>query len=90
MDAVVNGAALERAETRSAPQRRGVEALQILMARVAAILVWVEAGMERRRSRRMLMELTDSQLQDIGLSRADVAGRDWKTDPFRPVPADGR
>ncbi|TPL38498.1 DUF1127 domain-containing protein [Mesorhizobium sp. B2-4-1] len=60
------------------------------MARVAAILVWVEAGMERRQSRRMLMELTDSQLQDIGLSRADVAGRDWKNDPFRPVPADGR
>ncbi|MBZ9857324.1 DUF1127 domain-containing protein [Mesorhizobium sp. CA13] len=75
MDAVVNGAALERAETRSAPQRRGVEDLQILMARVAAIQVWVEAGMERRRSRRMLMELTDSQLQDIGLSGADVAGR---------------
>ncbi|TPM11013.1 DUF1127 domain-containing protein [Mesorhizobium sp. B2-3-7] len=48
------------------------------MARVAAILVWVEAGMERRRSRRMLMELTDSQLQDIGLSRADVVGETGK------------
>jgi uncharacterized protein YjiS (DUF1127 family) len=60
------------------------------MTRFAAILAWLGASLERRRSRRMLMELTDLQLRDIGLSRADVAGRGGEIDHFRLVPANDR
>ncbi len=33
---------------------------------------WVEVRIERRRSRLALLEMTDAQLQDIGVSRADA------------------
>lgn len=89
MDAVIHDAALERVETRSAP-RCGVEPPGIPVTRFAAILAWLGASLERRRSRRMLMELTDTQLRDIGLSRVDVAGRVREIDHFRLVPANDR
>lgn len=33
---------------------------------------WIEATFERRRSRRALLEMTDDQLKDIGLSRSEA------------------
>ena len=37
-----------------------------------AMLIWLEDKLERRRGRRALLDMTDSQLKDIGLSRADA------------------
>ena len=37
-----------------------------------SLLEWVERLAERRRSRLALLEMTDAQLKDIGLSRADA------------------
>lgn len=37
-----------------------------------ALFGGLERQFERRRSRRMLLELSDSQLKDIGVSRADA------------------
>ncbi|MBZ8134698.1 DUF1127 domain-containing protein [Afifella sp. IM 167] len=37
-----------------------------------AVLVRIEKMAERRRTRRALMALSDSQLKDIGISRADA------------------
>ena len=36
------------------------------------MLNWVDGRLERRRSRRALLEMSDDQLKDIGLSHADV------------------
>ena len=33
---------------------------------------WISSQMERRRSRRALLEMTDDQLKDIGLSRGEA------------------
>jgi uncharacterized protein YjiS (DUF1127 family) len=41
---------------------------------------WLVAAMERSRQRRALESLSEEQLRDIGLSRADVAGETAK--PF--------
>jgi uncharacterized protein YjiS (DUF1127 family) len=76
MDAVFSDAALERVKTRSAPR----------MARLAAIFARLQVRLESHRSHRTLMELSDTQLRDIGLSRADVAGPDWEIDHLRFVP----
>jgi len=35
---------------------------------------WVEGVFERRRSRHALLEMSDSQLKDIGLSRSEAFG----------------
>jgi uncharacterized protein YjiS (DUF1127 family) len=40
--------------------------------RAAAWLAWLGLCLMRRRERLMLQELSDDQLRDIGLSRADV------------------
>ena len=48
---------------------RYVLAFWTAMVRVA---IWLEAGLEKSRSRRALQELSDHQLKDIGLSRADA------------------
>ena len=37
------------------------------------LIDWLAAALERRRQRRVLGEMSDYQLHDIGLSRADVA-----------------
>jgi len=43
-----------------------------LMAAAVRIVDWLERQLERRRSRRALLELTDEQLADIGISRSDA------------------
>lgn len=43
--------------------------LNVLAMRV---IVWLELCLERRRSRQALLELTDEQLADIGISRSDA------------------
>ncbi len=43
-----------------------------LPARIAALFSGMERLLEKRRSRRMLLELTDFQLKDIGVTRADA------------------
>ena len=37
-----------------------------------SMLNWLDGRLERRRSRRALLEMSDDQLKDIGLSHADV------------------
>jgi uncharacterized protein YjiS (DUF1127 family) len=41
---------------------------------VLALLLWISGRMERRRTRLALLELTDEQLKDIGLSRSEAFG----------------
>jgi uncharacterized protein YjiS (DUF1127 family) len=45
---------------------------QSLGAHFAAAADWIGRQMERRRSRRALLEMTDDQLKDIGLSRGEA------------------
>ncbi|MDW6022672.1 DUF1127 domain-containing protein [Mesorhizobium sp. BAC0120] len=39
---------------------------------ITSVLGWVEEQLERRRSRRALLEMSDDQLKDIGISRGDA------------------
>lgn len=81
-----------RGDARSAtgsPQCR-MELLRMRVARFAAIFGWLKTRLERHRSHRMLMELTDSQLQDIGLSRMNVVDRSWVHVHLRVVPTNDR
>ncbi|MFE0014016.1 DUF1127 domain-containing protein [Mesorhizobium sp. NPDC059054] len=39
---------------------------------VASFSVWLSLALERHRSRKILLEMTDEQLKDIGISRADA------------------
>jgi uncharacterized protein YjiS (DUF1127 family) len=39
---------------------------------LVAVAEWIEAKLELRRSRRALLEMTDDQLKDIGLSRSQA------------------
>ena len=41
---------------------------------ITSVLAWLERQLERRRSRMALLEMTDAQLKDIGLSRSDADG----------------
>ena len=41
-------------------------------SRLLRLAIAVEAMLERRRSRLALLEMTDDQLKDIGLGRADA------------------
>ena len=45
---------------------------QTLYAQFMAAASWIGSQMERRRSRRALLEMTDDQLKDIGLSRGEA------------------
>jgi uncharacterized protein YjiS (DUF1127 family) len=45
---------------------------QSLRAQFMAAASWISCQMERRRSRRALLEMTDDQLKDIGLSRGEA------------------
>ncbi|MFD2057235.1 DUF1127 domain-containing protein [Mesorhizobium calcicola] len=47
---------------------------QSLRAQFNAAAGWIGRQMERRRSRRALLEMTDDQLKDIGLSRGEAYG----------------
>jgi uncharacterized protein YjiS (DUF1127 family) len=41
-------------------------------ASIMSMLAWLEDRLERRRSRKALLEMSDAQLKDIGLSRSDA------------------
>jgi uncharacterized protein YjiS (DUF1127 family) len=43
-----------------------------LVRTLVCYVIWVEAKLERKRTRRGLLELSDYQLKDIGLSRCDA------------------
>lgn len=43
------------------------------------LIDWLIIGLERQRQRQALAALTDAQLTDIGLSRADVARETLKS-----------
>lgn len=66
------------------PQCR-IELLRMRLARFAAIFGRLKTRLERYRSHRMLMELTDFQLQDIGLSRMKIVDRSWEHVHLRVV-----
>ena len=46
--------------------------LQALHAQCIAAAKWITRQMEKRRSRLALLEMTDEQLKDIGLSRGQA------------------
>lgn len=51
------------------------------------IMGWLGRQIEKRKSRRALLALTDEELKDIGLSRSDVHGesiRPFRADTFHP------
>jgi uncharacterized protein YjiS (DUF1127 family) len=61
--------------TKSVPQVSvAVPKWRRLLRQLAIVVGWIAWQMERRRARRALLELSDDQLKDIGLSRghADV------------------
>jgi Uncharacterized conserved small protein len=64
MSTIVTIAARSATEDRSARKTFGVRVLTIVEA--------LERMAARRRSRRALLNLTDEQLKDIGISRADA------------------
>ena len=39
---------------------------------VRSLATWIDRLLERRRSRLVLLEMTDDQLKDIGISRCDA------------------
>ena len=45
---------------------------RFLYARFIAATVWIGRQLERRRGRLALLEMTDEQLKDIGISRCDA------------------
>jgi uncharacterized protein YjiS (DUF1127 family) len=53
-------------------ERRTATGLHFVRDTALSLLAWVERVAERRRSRLALLEMTDAQLKDIGLSRADA------------------
>ncbi|AZO45130.1 DUF1127 domain-containing protein [Mesorhizobium sp. M7D.F.Ca.US.005.01.1.1] len=55
-----------------APTIRTATMRQSLGAHFVAAASWIGRQMERRRSRRALLEMTDDQLKDIGLSRGEA------------------
>ncbi len=46
--------------------------MSAMETRFTSMLSWLELQLEKRRTRRSLAEMTDDQLKDIGLSRADA------------------
>jgi uncharacterized protein YjiS (DUF1127 family) len=54
--------------------RHSAGALQGSKLSVTSVLAWLELQLEKRRSRRALLEMSDDQLKDIGLSRSDAYG----------------
>lgn len=43
-----------------------------IVALATSAVIWLEQRVDKRRSRLALLELTDDQLKDIGISRADA------------------
>ncbi len=50
--------------------RRGL--VSRLVHVVRSLAMWIDRLLERRRSRLALLEMTDEQLKDIGVSRCDA------------------
>lgn len=66
-------AATQRLATQiPAPPARTETLLRSMRARCIAVARWLARQMEKRRSRLALLEMTDEQLKDIGLSRGDA------------------
>ena len=55
-------------------ERNDYDISQSRCSRLAATLSWIARRMECRRTRMALLEMTDDQLKDIGLSRTDAYG----------------
>ncbi|MER9328973.1 DUF1127 domain-containing protein [Mesorhizobium sp. M0152] len=55
-----------------APPVRTATTRQSLHAQFLAVAGWIGRQLEKRRSRRALLEMTDEQLKDIGLSRGEA------------------
>ncbi|QPC95274.1 DUF1127 domain-containing protein [Mesorhizobium sp. INR15] len=53
------------------PSSRGTYGRRLLRL-VRSFLTWIASLLDRRRSRLALLEMTDDQLKDIGLSRCDA------------------
>ncbi|MCV3241487.1 DUF1127 domain-containing protein [Mesorhizobium sp. ZC-5] len=66
IDTISSVGAASRAGVQKNPRERK------LLARIAALFSGMERLLEKRRSRHMLLDLTDSQLKDIGITRADA------------------
>ncbi|MGX8012151.1 DUF1127 domain-containing protein [Mesorhizobium sp. ORM8.1] len=64
-----------------APADRAATLGQILRSGLLATARWVGRQLERRRSRLALLEMTDEQLKDIGLSRG-AAYSEFKRHPW--------
>jgi uncharacterized protein YjiS (DUF1127 family) len=56
----------------STPPNRDVTPGQFLWAGLIRAVRWTGRQLERRRSRLALLEMTDEQLKDIGLSRGEA------------------
>ncbi|MBZ9771132.1 DUF1127 domain-containing protein [Mesorhizobium sp. CO1-1-8] len=73
MNAIVtirdSSAALSGQSTRPSVQRGFVSRLVRVLRSLAR---WIDNLLERRRSRLALLEMTDDQLKDIGVSRCDA------------------
>ena len=57
---------------RSAGRLQHADRRPRLLRVLLACMSWVDAKLERRRTRRGLLELSDYELKDIGLSRCDA------------------
>ena len=49
-----------------------VSASKVKISLTLSVLTWLHTALDRRRSRLALLEMSDEQLKDIGLSRADA------------------
>lgn len=63
-------------DTISASKPERASAVRVYLRLVKAAMVvgmrWISWRIERRRTRRALLSMTDDQLKDIGISRADA------------------
>lgn len=64
--------AIDRAASASTARDERSGRLRRLNVLAMRVIVWLELCLERRRSRMALLELTDEQLADIGISRSDA------------------
>ena len=67
-----HAAARRLADQALVPPVRTETTLQALHAQCIAAARWITRQMEKRRSRLALLEMTDEQLKDIGLSRGQA------------------
>lgn len=58
----------------SKPKRASAVRVYLRLAKAATLVAvhWISWRIERRRTRRALLSMTDDQLKDIGISRADA------------------